>query len=365
MDNDQTDSNEGELITCTADQGFAEWLSQAKGSLAITTYQAGKLVFVSWDGKQISILPRQFEKPMGCAVDGNRMALATRYQLWIMHNSAILAHEYLENEPGRYDALFLPRASYCTNDLNIHDVAFVKDGGVCVVASRFSCLAGLSHEHNFVPRWQPPFISEVVPEDRCHLNGLAVVNGRPKYVTALGESNVVGGWREHKATGGILIDVESGEILHRGLSMPHSPRWYDGHIWFLNSGCGELRVFDPQQGRSNLVCALPAYLRGLAFVGPYALVGMCQVREKHIFGGLPVQQRYSRLLCGVAIIDLRTGQQVGQFEFTSGCQEIYDVQFLAGIMRPMVLNHDSEAAHQAVTAPQFAYWLRPSAMIQD
>lgn len=356
-------SNHGDTIACSADPGFAQWLSTARGTVAISTYQAGKLVFVSWDGKQVSVLPRQFDKPMGLAIEGQRMALATRHQVWLLQNSALLAHDYQEDAPGRYDSLFLPRASYFTNDLNVHDVAFVKDGGLCVVASRFSCLASLSHEHNFIPRWQPPFISEVVPEDRCHLNGLAVVNGRPKYVTALGESDTVGGWRDNKATGGIIIDVESGEIVHRGLSMPHSPRWYDGHLWFLNSGRGELRVYDPRQGKSNLVCTLPAYLRGLAFVGPYALVGMCQIREKHIFGGLSVQQQFEKLLCGVALIDLRTGQQAGLFEFTSGCQEIYDVQFMPGLLRPMILSADSEAARQAVTAPQFAYWLRPSSLI--
>jgi uncharacterized protein (TIGR03032 family) len=355
-------SNQGDPIACAVSQGFVEWLTTAGGSVAITTYQAGKLVLVSWDGRQTTILPRQFDKPMGLAVDGDRLALATRHQIWLLANAPLLARDFLEDAQGRYDALFLPRASYYTGDLNVHDVAFASDG-LCFVASRFSCLAALSLEHSFVPCWHPKFISEIVPEDRCHLNGLALVNGRPRFVTALGESDTVGGWRPGKADGGILIDVESGEIIHRGLTMPHSPRWYDGHLWFLNSGRGELRVFDPRQGKSNIVCTLPAYLRGLAFVGPYALVGLCQIRERHIFGGLPVQQNFSKLLCGVALIDLRTGKQAGLFEFTSGCQEIYDVLFLPKVHRPMVLNLESEAVREAFPAPQFAYWLRPSSMI--
>ena len=135
-------------------------------------------------------------------------------------------------------------------------------------------------------------MTDLVPEDRCHLNGLAVRDGQPRYVTALGTTDTAGGWRERKADGGVLIDVRTSEILVRGLSMPHSPRWYDNRLWVLNSGTGELLVVDPESGRCDVACSLPGYLRGLTFVGPYALVGLCKIREKHIFGGLPVQQTH-------------------------------------------------------------------------
>ena len=142
--------------------------------------------------------------------------------------------------------------------------------------------------------------------------------------------------------------------------MPHSPRWYDGRLWVLNSGAGELLLVDPDSGTSNVVAQLPGYLRGLSFVGPYAIVGMCKIREKHIFGGLPIQQRVNQLQCGIAIIDLRHGNCVGQFEFTSGCEELYDVQFLTGIRRPTILNLDKPAVREAVTNPDSSYWLRAS-----
>ena len=161
------------------------------------------------------------------------------------------------------------------------------------------------------------------------------------------------------------MGVESGEVLVRGLSMPHSPRWHDGSVWVLNSGVGELWRVDPRGGRHEVICALPAYLRGLCFVGPYALVGMCTIRETHIFGGLPVQARHARLLCGVAVIDTRSGATVGSFEFASGCTEVYDVQFLPGVHRPMIVNPEREQARQAFTAPDFSYWLRPGALIAD
>src|SRR5437867_981454 len=358
------------IIRVAISDSFQGWMSACGGALAVTTYQAGKVAMLGWDERvgQVTLLLRQFNKPLGLAVRGQTMALATRHEVVLLANAPLLAHDYLENQPGRYDALYLPRGAFYTGDVNVHDLAYgagsANEAGLWVVNSRFSCLASLSHEYSFVPRWKPPFVSEIVPEDRCHLNGLAMVDGKPAYVTALGETDEVGGWRANKAAGGVIVRVDSGEVVLRGLSMPHSPRWLDGRLWVLNSGAGELWVVDPQRGTRDVVCALPGYLRGLCFVGgAYAVIGLCQIREKHIFGGLPVQQRHARLLCGVAVIDLRTGKQAALLEFTSGCQELYDVQFLPGLRRPMILNLEREAARQAFTAPEFSYWLRPSSEI--
>jgi uncharacterized protein (TIGR03032 family) len=254
--------------------------------------------------------------------------------------------------------------TYHTGDLNVHDVSFAGDD-LLIVNTRFSCLARLSRDYNFAPLWRPKFVSDLVPEDRCHLNGLVTVDGRPKYVTALGTTDAAGAWREKKATGGVLIDVQSGEIVCHGLSMPHSPRWHEGRLWVLNSGTGELMVVDPSSGKTTGVCGLPGYLRGLCFVGPFALVGLSKIREKHVFGGLPVQDRYEKLLCGVAVVDVSAGRMVGMFEFTSGCEELYDVQFLPGVRRPMILNLEKPAARQAITNPESSFWLRSGAEIRE
>lgn len=346
-------------IDCGASEGFAQWLAQSRGSLAITTYQAGKVALVGWDGRQLTLLMREFPKPLGLAVSGAKLALVTRHELWLLANAAPLAYEYVEDEPGRYDALYLPRVRYLTGDLHAHDVAYGRDG-LWMVNTRFSCLARLSDEFSFEPVWRPPFVTDLVPEDRCHLNGLALVDGVPKYVTALGTTDTPGGWRANKATGGVILDVDSGEPVVTGLCMPHSPRWHGGQLWALNSGTGELLLIDVKSGRRAVVCALPGYLRGLTFVGPYAVVGMSHVREKHIFGGLPIQERHAKLQCGAAVIDLRSGAHVGTFEFTSGCTEMYDVQFLPGVQRPMLLNADKEAVRQALTNPESCFWLRKS-----
>lgn len=354
----------GNVIQCAISDAFQQWMSRAGGSIVLTTYQAGKVAMVGWDGRQVTLLMRQFDKPMGLALADNRMALATRHDVILLADASLLAHDYLESQPGRYDALYLPRASYHTGDINVHDLAF-GDDGLWLVNTRFCCLSRLSDKFNFVPVWKPPFVSRIVPEDRCHLNGLAMVDGKPKYVTCLGETDTVGGWRPGKATGGCLVDVEFNHVMARGFAMPHSPRWHRGRLFMLNSGAGELVAIDPKNGKHEVVCALPAYLRGLGFVDDFALIGMCQIREKHIFGGLPVQQRHAKLLCGVAIVDLRSGATVGMLEFTAGCQELFEVQFLRGIHRGMILNLEREAARQAFTAPNFGYWLRPSNEIKD
>ena len=351
-------------ITCHADAAFQAWIARAGGSLIISTYQAGKVAVVGWDGARVTLLMRQFDKPLGMTIDANRMALATRNDIWIMSNAAALADDYLPQRRGCYDALYLPRATYHTGDLNTHDLAFAGDD-LILVNTRFSCLSRLSRNFSFEPIWKPPFVTDLVPEDRCHLNGLALVEGRVKYVTALGATDVAGTWRQGKATGGVVMDVQSNEIVLDGLAMPHSPRWHEGKLWLLNSGAGEVLRFDPSSGRTEVVCGLPGYLRGLCFVGPYALVGLCKIREKHIFGGLPIQERCKKLLSGVAVVDLRTGAEAGMFEFTAGCEELFEVRFLPQARRPMILNLDRPAARQAMTNPECSYWLRPNREIRD
>src|SRR5947207_9982868 len=145
--------------------------------------------------------------------------------------------------------------------------------------TRFSCLCTLDPDYSFVPRWQPPFISALAAEDRCHLNGLAMVDGRPRYVTALGESDTARGWRANKPRGGCLIDVDSGAVLSRGLSMPHSPRWHDGRLWVLESGTGQLLLIDGATGRRQRIAEVPGFGRGLAMAGPYAFIGLSKIRK--------------------------------------------------------------------------------------
>jgi uncharacterized protein (TIGR03032 family) len=286
---------------------------------------------------------------MGLAVRDNRqLALGTRYQVWLFRNAPDIA---VQLEPkGKHDACFLPRQCFITGDIRGHEMAWSGDE-LWIVNTHFSCLCSLHPDYNFVPRWRPPFITALPPDDRCHLNGLAVVDGRPKYVTALGETDTANGWRPDKAHGGILIDVSSGAVVARGLSMPHSPRVYAGHVWILDSGTGQLQVVDVARGKCETVAQLPGFTRGLAFFGPYAFVGLSQIRETAQFGGLPIAERRQDLRCGVWVVDFRTGRVEQFMQFEAGVEEIFAVEVLSGIRYPEVLGFQQDTIQGAFLIP--------------
>jgi len=344
------------VLRCAIRGDLGDWLLHAGGAMAMTTYQAGRIVLAGWDGRDVAVLPRQLPRPMGMAMDGDSLAVACRHDVIFFANCPALAPHYPRENARQYDALFLPRATYRTGALSLHDLAFGSEG-LWLVNTRFSCLCLLSRRFGFVPTWRPPFVSALAPEDRCHLNGLAMADGRPKFVTAHACTDQPGAWRAVKASGGVVLEVDSGQTILSGLCMPHSPRLREGGLWFLNSGTGELCLADAGQGRWQAVCALPGYARGLCFVGGYALVGLSKVRSSHLLEGLPVQRRFAELVCGVAVVELSTGRQAGMLEFTDGCDELYDVQFLPGLIRPSIVNLEHRASRQAVTAPEAAYWL--------
>jgi uncharacterized protein (TIGR03032 family) len=333
----------------TQSDSFVALLKQLAASLLVTTYQANKLLVVREAQGGLSTLVRTFERPMGLAVDGRRMALGTRNQVWLLRNSPDIAPRI---EPaGRHDACYLPRSSHVTGDIGGHEIAWAGEE-LWIVNTRFSCLCTLDPDYSFVPRWQPPFISALTSEDRCHLNGLAVLDAKPKYVSALGETNTRGGWRVEKARSGCLIDVSSGEVVARGLSMPHSPRLHEGRLYLLESGTGRLLQVDTVTGHGETVAELPGFTRGLAILGPYAFIGLSKIRETNTFGGLPIAELLDELKCGVAVVDLRRGLVVGLLEFQTAVEEIFAVQVLPGLRFPEVLGFQQEAIQNTFIVPR-------------
>jgi uncharacterized protein (TIGR03032 family) len=323
-------------------------LETLRATLLVTTYQVGKLAAFRAAGGRVSMLLRTFDKAMGLAATADRMALGTRYQVWFLRNDRELATRIPPD--GRHDACYVPRRSHVTGDIQVHELAWAGDE-LWIVNTRFSCLCTLDAEHSFVPRWRPPFVSQLAPEDRCHLNGLALVDGQPKYVTILGESDAPRGWRPEKANGGCLLDVPSGEIAARGLSMPHSPRWHGGRLWLLDSGTGRLVTVDTARGKVETVAELPGFTRGLALAGGYAFVGLSKIRETAIFGGLPIAAKFAELKCGVWIVELASGQIAGHLEFDRSVEEIFDVQLLPGIGYPAILGLQKESIQQVFQLP--------------
>jgi uncharacterized protein (TIGR03032 family) len=326
-------------------------LQHLRLSLLVTTYQANKVLVVRAAPGGLSTLVRTFERPMGLAVDGRRLALGTRNQIWFLRNAPDIAARV---EPaGQHDACYLPRSCHVTGDIGVHELAWAGEE-LWVVNTRFSCLCTLHPDYSFVPRWRPPFITALAAEDRCHLNGLALQDGRPRYATALGATDTVGGWRADKPQGGILMELPSGAIVARGLSMPHSPRWHEGRLWLLESGTGGVVSVDVAGGRRQTIVALPGFTRGLALVGPYAFVGLSRIRPSSAMDGVPLAQRRDELKCGVAAVDLRSSQVVGALEFQTAVEEIFDVQLLPGLRFPEVVGFQKDTVEHTFIVPPAA-----------
>lgn len=322
------DPARGHALRSVYTTSLAELLERLGISLLVSTYQAGKVILVRYDRDSGALNThfRSFAKPMGLAAQGGRLAIGGQPAVWELHNMPALARKLAP--ASTHDACYLPRRIHITGDIDIHELAFDAAGELWLVNTRFGCLCTLDAAHSFHPRWRPPFVSAYAPEDRCHLNGLAMLDGRPRYVTALGETDTPGGWRVNKASGGILIDIETDEILLRGLSMPHSPRWYDGRLWLLESGQGSLAWVDLERGVWQHVCQVPGFTRGLDFHGPLAFIGLSQVRESATFSGIPLVERLSERTCGVWVVNIETGQTLGFLRFEAGVQEIFAVQVL-------------------------------------
>lgn len=318
-------------VRCSHSDSLPALLAQLRLSILISTYQTGHLVVVSARNERLTLTFNQFERAMGIAVKPGTIAVCSRREVWFLRNAPDIAAKL------HHDACFLARTSHFTDDIHAHEAAWVEADGsseLWVVNTLFSCLCALHPHYSFAPRWRPPFISALRPEDRCHLNGLAVVNGRPRYVTALAETDTPSGWRAVKNNGGCLLEVPSGRPVARGLSLPHSPRVDGDKIYFLNSGHGTLALADAQSGQITTVAPVPGIARGLAIHSGYAFIGLSKARPT--LEGVPIVAERDQLRCGLWVVDLKTGKIAAHLEFSAGVEEIFDVQVLPGIVSPYI-----------------------------
>ena len=336
----------------TASRQFTSWLYEQNLSLAFTSYQAGKVFLIGLQPSgKLSVFERTLDRCMGMCVEGDSLYISTLYQLWRFENTLDVGQSYDD-----YDAVYLPQMSYVTGDLDIHDVAVTQVEGQTqpiFINTLFSCLATVSQTHSFKPLWQPPFISKLAAEDRCHLNGLAMRDGQPRYVSMVSQADVNEGWREHRVGGGCVMDIDSNEVVADGLSMPHSPRWHQEQLWVLNSGTGELGTIDLDSGKFNPVTFCPGYLRGFKLHGNYGIVGISQSRDNKTFQGLPLNEKLAEKKatprCGLLVIDLRTGDIVHNLRFEGIIKELYDVVVLPAIRRPMAIGFRSDEIRRTIT----------------
>ena len=341
-------------VTYSQSAGLVDRLARLDCSVAFSSYQSGFLYHLGREPRGgLHVHQSAMPKPMGICYEGaGKLTLATDAQILRFRN--VLKQGERINHT--FDACFVPREVCLTGALDAHDIGIDENSEPVFVNTRFNCLAMLSDQHSFRPIWTPSFIDSVVDEDRCHLNGLAMRDGRPAYVTAVSRSNTIDGWRDRRDGGGVVIDVETNCVICVGLSMPHSPRWYDGRLWLLNSGTGELgyldRVDGKAPGRFVPVAFCPGFPRGLALHKGHAFVGLSKPRNER-FEGLPLDKRLraadSEPWCGVQVIDLAKETCVDWFRIDGDINELYDVAVIEDFATPMAISPGSPEAANLVT----------------
>jgi len=333
-------NNQLSPLSCVYSPNLPELLNYTDCTLIISTYQAGKIIFVSAiDTHNLIQLAVGFHRPMGLAATGDQLAVATRDTVEVLIDSPELSSAD-PKQFGMHDRLYVPQTTYFSGEINMHDIAW-GDDGLWGVNTLFSCLVLANNTLSFEPKWFPSFITDSVGEDRCHINGLALEEGKPRYVTALGESNIEKGWRRDKVSGGILIDVEKDEIVLRNLSMPHSPRIYDDALYFLLASTGELARTTLDAGSFEIIAQLPGFARGMARYQNYLFVGLSHLRKSSpTFADLPIAQR--SLFSGFVVLDLQSESIVATFKYENGCEEIYDIQIIPAVHRPGILEKEKE-----------------------
>ncbi len=335
-----------------------ELLLSLNCTVALTTYQAGKLVFISPnpDKERLTTLPRSFQKPMGLAISGDNLVLACKDEVILLENSRDLAVHY-PNKQNTYDSLWLPRITFYTGQVDMHDIAFGNDG-IYAVNTSFSCLCKIDGNYNFKPIWQPPFIDKLISEDRCHLNGLVMVEGKPKYVTALGTTNTPQGWRNNIVGGGILMDIETNETILEGLAMPHSPTMYNGDLYLLLSASGEFIKVNIANKSYEIIKKFDGFCRGLSIYNDYAFVGFSKLRKNSsTFAKLSFSEKAN--FAGIKVIHIPTQAEVGEINYKTSVDEIYEVAILPNMIRPNILNTITDVHKFSLAIPGNTFWANP------
>ena len=329
---------------------FVEWLVNQQVCLAFSTYQTGKLFMVGLqDDHALSIVDRSFERPMGLCIHNNSLYMSSLYQLWRFENML---------EAGQihhgYDRLYVPQVAYTTGEVDIHDIGIDANDKVVFVNTLFSCLATVSETHSFVPLWSPPFISELVPEDQCHLNGMALdpETGQPKYVTVVNQSDIPMGWWGYRKTGGSVIDINSNKTIITGLSMPHSPRLHNDKLWLLDSGAGRFGYVNIDDGCFEEVAFCPGFARGLSLLENYAVVAISLPRSDDTYAGLDLDEKIrahkGEPFCGILIIDLNKGDVIHWLRIEGAVSELYDVVVMPDTIRPAVLGVETDEIQHTI-----------------
>ncbi len=344
-------------FACRANKEVIQLLYDLKISIGLSTYQAGKIILLSADEKgQLIQLPRNFKKPMGIAIHESKkkIAIATLNNILIFKNVPELNNGYNPQQNTTYDAMYVPRVQYITGPADIHDLSFIHEDLVAV-NTLFSCIVKINSDYNFEPIWMPSFIDRLVPEDRCHLNGIASDKNEIKYVSAFNAGNSAQSWRKNIKESGILIDYQTHEIVHDKLSMPHSPRMHNNQLYFLQSGNGSLCKSTKNNESYEVLYQGNSFVRGMSFYKNYAFIGLSKLRESSSSFASLAQNGFANT-AGIVVIDIETGNMIGKIEYLNAVDEIFDVCVLEHTRKPNILNLEKEESYRAMETPFGSWW---------
>lgn len=320
----------------TYSAGLLAWMRAHNLSVGLSTYTRGKVVLIGpGTSGQVAASERNFGRAMALRVTETGLYLSTEHQVWRFENG-LDAGVHFEG----WDRLYMPRSCHVTGNVDVHDIHIDKAGRVLVAVTLYNCLAELDGRGSFSPIWRPSFIDRIVNEDICHFNGFCLEDSVPAYATVTGRSTTPAGWRELRADGGLVIDMRDDRVVTDGLAMPHTPRLHRGKLYVLEAGSGWFGRIDRASGRFERLTWCPGFLRGLSFVGDYALIGLSKPRSR-IFSGLPLdaelKQRGVQPECAVYIVSLANGEICHRLAITGSVEEIYDTAVFAGSLQPMLI----------------------------
>ncbi len=339
------------------DQEIVDVFNELNSCIVFSTYQAGTVMVLGTDrDDRLYQIPVTVKKPMGIAVKDDTMAIASLDEIQLFGRNNHVAEQKMVNKKN-FDTYFINRATYNTSSIDLHDIDFGINK-IWGVNTAFSCLSTFDITNNFVFKWKPNFIDELVPEDRCHLNGMAMRDGLPRYVTALSKTNTKEGWRSDIMNSGVLLEVPTSEVILDGLSMPHSPRFYENDLYLLSSGDGNLLKVDVENKTTEIYFSFGRFVRGLAFEGKYAFIGMSKIRDTaKTFNGLEVKNKSKN--AGVIVFNMETREVVGEVNYINTVEEIFDVQVLKNTLKPAILTNNDERSKQVIVFANQVFWRKP------
>jgi uncharacterized protein (TIGR03032 family) len=348
------DDSAAAMTGVAADAGFIAVLQHA-GIALIAALRPYHVACFGAEYGALTVSCTRADRPLGLATDGTRIAVGSRRAITVFAPSPRLA-QHLPGREGQYDVVFLPVTTFRTGECMPHDM--VLDGpSVVFTNTQFSCLARADGFQSFVPLWQPKFVSALMPEDRCHLNSFAMEGKRVRYATAFAASDSRSGYRAMANDSGVIIDVEANAVVATGLVKPHSVRLFDGGLYVLNSGAGELLGVDVVARRSITLATLPGFTRGMRRHGGVLFVGLSTLRASARTLGLPLAARADSLIAGIAALDSENFRLLGMLRLPPGVEELYDLIVVPGYSRPLVADPDPDVPAIGIETPGASYWL--------